>query len=349
MGRRAFGIGLAASSGLAIAVQARINGELGDRLDDGIAAAAISFATGLVVITAVVLLSPSGRRGLRGVRTALRERTLRWWHLLGGVCGGFVVATQGLTVAGLGVAVFTVAIVAGQTASSLAVDRSGLSPGGVELVSRARVAGAGLCVLAVLVSIADRLGTPRTLGLALLPLVAGVGIAWQLAVNGRVRAAAGSPWPATFINFLAGMAALLVGFAVGVMVRGWPAGELPAEPWLYAGGVLGILIIGTAAAVVRVTGVLLLGLSTIAGQVVGALLLDLVVPAARSPGINTYAGAALTLAAVVIAVLPSARARVSSEGSAGVGGVTGEHLRVRVDRDRGVVHRGGGLPEPGGD
>jgi transporter family-2 protein len=51
--------------------------------------------------------------------------------------------------------------------------------------------------------------------------------------------------------------------------------------------------------------VLLLGLGMIAGQVTGALLLDATVPgAAGRPGWNTMLGAALTLVAVAVAVLP---------------------------------------------
>lgn len=275
MGRRVLGAGLAAGSGLAMAAQARVNGELATRLGDGVAAAVISFGTGLAVLTVLVPMTARGRQGLRAVRAALHGRQLRWWHLLGGLSGGFVVASQGLTVATLGVAVFTVALVAGQSASGLAVDRVGLGPGGPEPVTPLRMAGAVLCVAAVLLALADRLDAPHALGLAGLPLLAGFGIAWQQAVNGRVRVAAGGSWPATFINFTAGTAALLLAFAVGVAVRGWPDGALPAEPWLYAGGLLGVLVIATAVAVVQVTGVLVLGLSAIAGNVLGALLLDL--------------------------------------------------------------------------
>jgi transporter family-2 protein len=291
-----------------MAAQARVNGELAVQLADGIAAAVISFGTGLVVLTLLVPLTGPGRRGLRDIRAALRSGRLRWWHLLGGLSGGFVVASQGLTVATLGVAVFTVATVAGQSASGLAVDRVGLGPGGAEPVTATRVAGAVLCVLAVVVALADRLDAPRAFGLAVLPLVAGFGIAWQQAVNGRVRAAAGgSIWPATFVNFTAGTVALLVAFAVGVSARGWPDGRLPAEPWLYTGGLLGVVLIGIAVAVVQVTGVLLLGLSAIAGNVLGALLLDLAIPTAGRPGANTYAGAALTLVAVALAAASTRR------------------------------------------
>ncbi|MEV4723907.1 DMT family transporter, partial [Micromonospora humida] len=300
--RRVAGIGLATAAGVGVAVQSRINGELGVRLADGIAAAVISFGVGLLVLLVLVPALPGGRRGLADLRTALRSGALRPWQLLGGVCGAFLVATQGLTIGALGVAVFTVAVVAGQSASSLAVDRAGIGPGGRQPVTGSRLAGAVLTVLAVLLAVGDRLGDPGTLGLALLPLLAGLGLAWQQAVNGLVRAASGSALVATGVNFAVGTVALLVAFGVDLAVRGAPGGALPTEPWLYLGGPIGIVFIAVAAAIVRFTGVLLLGLATIAGQVVGAVVLDVVLPTSAShPGPATLAGALLTLVAVLVA------------------------------------------------
>ncbi|RZU73282.1 transporter family-2 protein [Micromonospora kangleipakensis] len=303
-GRRIAGVGLATASGVAVAVQSRINGELGVRLADGIAAAVVSFGLGLLVLLVLVPATPGGRRGLAALRAALAEGSLRPWQCLGGVCGAFLVATQGLTIGTLGVAVFTVAVVAGQSASSLLVDRAGIGPTGRQPVTPSRLVGAALTVLAVLLAVGDRLGDPGALALALLPLLAGVGIAWQQAVNGRVRGAAGSALAATLVNFTVGAVALLATFAVEVAVRGWPSGSLPTEPWLYLGGPIGIVFIALAAAIVRFTGVLLLALATIAGQIVGAVLLDMLLPTAAShPGPTTLLGAALTLVAVLIAAL----------------------------------------------
>jgi transporter family-2 protein len=308
--RRIAGIGLATAAGVGVAVQSRINGELGVRLADGIAAAVVSFGLGLLVLLVLVPALPGGRRGLAALRGSLRSGALRPWQTLGGVCGALLVATQGLTIGVLGVAVFTVAVVAGQSASSLAVDRAGIGPGGRQPVTVARLAGAVLTVLAVLLAVGDRLGDPDTLVLALLPLLAGLGLAWQQAVNGLVRATSGSALTATLVNFAVGTAALLVAFGVEVAVRGVPGGALPAEPWLYLGGPIGIVFITVAAAIVRFTGVLLLGLATIAGQVVGAVALDAVLPTAAShPGPATLAGALLTLVAVLIATLGPAPRR----------------------------------------
>jgi transporter family-2 protein len=300
--RRIAAVGLATIAGFGVAVQSRINGELGVRLADGIAAAVVSFGVGLLVLLVLVPAAASGRRGLLALRTALREGRLRPWQCLGGVCGALLVATQGLTIGALGVAVFTVAVVAGQSGSSLLVDRAGIGPGGRAPITANRLIGAVLTVLAVLLALADRLGDPDTLLLAVLPLAAGMGVAWQQAVNGQVRAASGSTLAATLVNFTVGTVALLVAFAVDLAVRGWPTGRLPAEPWFYLGGPIGIVFIAIAAALVRFTGVLLLGLATIAGQIIGAALLDVVLPTAASrPGPTTLPGAALTLIAVLIA------------------------------------------------
>jgi transporter family-2 protein len=307
-GRRAGGAGLAVVAGVALAVQSRINGELSVRLNDPIGAATISFGSGLLVLAALVPLLPAGRAGLGNLRTALRERRIRPWQCVGGMCGGFLVATQGLTVPTLGVAVFIVALVAGQSSSSLLVDRAGAGPAGPQPVTPPRLAGAVLTVCAVLLAVGDRIGHPSALALAVLPLLAGLGIAWQQAVNGHVRVVSGSALVAGLLNFVMGTAVLLIAFAVSVALRGLPD-HLPRGPWwLYVGGTLGIIFIAVGAAVVRYTGVLLLGLAMIAGQVTGALLLDAIVPGdAGRPGWNTVLGAALTLVAVAVAVVPPRR------------------------------------------
>ncbi|MGA5301596.1 DMT family transporter [Nucisporomicrobium flavum] len=306
--RRAVGVALAVLAGVALAVQSRINGELAVRLDDPIGAALISFGSGLLVLIVLVPALPSGRAGLRSLRAGLRDRRIRVLQCIGGVCGGFLVATQGLTVPTLGVAVFIVAVVAGQSSSSLMVDRAGTGPGGPQPVTAPRLAGAVLTVAAVVISVADRIGHSGALVLAILPLLAGLGIAWQQAVNGHVRIVANSAMVAGLINFLTGTAVLVLAYAISVLVRGTP-GHLPHGPWwLYVGGTMGIVFIAVGATVVRYTGVLLLGLSMIAGQVTGALLVDEIVPGdAGRPGWNTILGAALTLVAVGVAVLPARR------------------------------------------
>jgi transporter family-2 protein len=301
--RRLTGAVLAALGGVGLATQGRINGQLGHLIGDGLFAALVSFGVGLALLVTAVLAWRPGRRGVARLLAQIRDGNLRWWQCLGGVCGAFLVATQGITISMLGVAVFTVAVVAGQVATSLAVDRAGIAPGGTRPITVPRAAGALLAIIAILVAVSDELGQPTGLWWAFLPALAGVGLAWQLAVNGLVRAAAGSVTVATLVNFAVGTAALVLAAAVDVAVRGWPA-DPPAQWWLYVGGVLGIGAIVTAVIAVRLVGVLLVGLSSVAGQLVGAVALDLVVPTDGGRlSMASVAGAAITMAAVGVAAL----------------------------------------------
>ncbi|GAA2780360.1 DMT family transporter [Saccharopolyspora taberi] len=307
---RILGMAGATAVGVLLSIQARINGALGARLDDPIAAAVVSFGAGLVVLVGCATAIPSARLGARRVVAQIRsDQGLRWWQCLGGVCGGYLVFTQSMTAQVLGVALFTITVVAGQVGSGLVVDRLGLGPAGPQRVTTPRLLGAALAVVAVLIAVSAQLGTSRADWLVLLPALAGIGLSWQAAVNGRVRQTARSSVLASTVNFGIGTCALLLAFAVEVAVRGLPA-ELPPEPWLYVGGFLGIFVIGGSVALVRYTGVLVLALGMIAGQLVGALLLDVVVP---SPGttvpVSTVVGVGLTLVAVGVAAMPDRKLR----------------------------------------
>ncbi|HEY1487250.1 MAG TPA: DMT family transporter [Micromonosporaceae bacterium] len=302
MNPKAIGVAAAFLGGLAVAGQSQINGDLGAHMHDGFAAALVSFLVGLVVVGAVAMLQPSARVGMAEVRSALALHKLRFWQCLGGAGGALVVASQSLTVGTLGVALFTVALVAGQSSGSLAVDRAGLGPSGPQQLTARRVTGALLTIVAVAIAVGNRLDTASAIGLAIVPVAAGLATSVQQAVNGRVRAAAGSVTAATLINFIVGTVILTIALAVDLTIRGLPTGSLPWQPWLYLGGILGVGYIALSAAIVQRIGVLLLGLASIAGQLVGAVALDALVPGgAGSPPINTLIGVALTLIAVTIA------------------------------------------------
>lgn len=320
---RAVGVALAIVAGFAAALQSRVNGTLATETGTAFGTAALSFGSGLVLLTLALPFSRAGRSALGQVATGLRRGGaaggLRWWECLGGLGGAFYVMSQGLTVDALGVAVFTIALVAGQSVSSLVIDRLGLAPGGVRLVTVGRALGPVLTVVAVVV-VSGAGAATAALGLALFPLVAGVLQSFQQALNGRVRAAVrpadstaggndGGVLAATFVSFLVGTAALLVVFGVSLVVDGAPTGTLPPDLLLYSGGLLGIVFIALQAAVVQRIGVLLLGLGMIAGQVVGALVLDVASPAVAPPGAATYAGAALTLVAVAVPLVEGALRR----------------------------------------
>lgn len=299
-----------------VAIQSRINGELGSVLGDGIAAALISFGSGLLILLVGTALVPPIRRGLarvwRAIRTPMRGAGgLRWWQCVGGVAGAWLVATQSITVSVIGVAVFTVAVVAGQAVSSLVVDRLGIGPAGPQPYTRLRIVGAGVALAAVVLAVSERLGHPDGLLLAVLPAIGGVGTAFQQAINGRVaRTASPDSYGAVaagVVNFAVGFVALLIVFLADLALRGAPR-HLPSEPWLYLGGACGVIFISAAAAVVRVVGVFVLGLGTIAGQLIASLFIDLFLPASDAAvTVPVVAGTVLALVAVVVAALPNLR------------------------------------------
>jgi transporter family-2 protein len=310
-------VGLALAGGAVFALQNRVNGELGSRAGSPVWAAFVSFASGLVVLAVATAVVPRLRRA---VRAAVADR-LPWWTYTGGLAGATLVAISAVVVPQVGVATFTVGVVAGQAVGGLLVDRAGLGPGGPQPVSAPRVAGAGLAVLAVLLVRLGHGGGEVSGGLLLVLLVASaLGGGWsslQQALNGRVNQATGEPLLAALGNFALGTAVLAI--AVGVLGaagsgpdRAWPGG-----PWLYAGGLLGIAYILMAVTTIRRLGVLRLGLLTVAGQLAGGVLLDLASPGkAGAPGLATLAAVLLTLAAVAVAGWRPAHSRSRRRSSA---------------------------------
>lgn len=294
-------------TGVLVALQSRINGELGQRLGDGFVSALISFGSGLVILAVASLFWRPGRRGIVRVATAVRTRRIPWWYVVGGSAGAFFVLSQSLVVGLVGVALFTVGVVAGQTVSSLLVDRRGLGTARPKPVTPQRLLGAVLALVAVVLAASSELRPGIPLWVLLVPFGAGLAVGWQQAVNGQVKAVAGSAFTATFGNFLVGAIVLLVAAVIHTAIVGWPT-HFPVTPWLYLGGTVGTVFIAGQAAIVRSTGVLLMGLAVLSGQLVTAVLFDLLAPVqSHAVAPVTIAGAALTLLAVVIAAIPRRR------------------------------------------
>jgi transporter family-2 protein len=304
---------IAIACGALVATQSRINGELGRQLGDGYAAALLSFGSGLVLLCVAMLFWKPGRRGLSTVLVALRTRTIPWWYVCGGAAGALLVLSQGLTAALLGVALFTVATVCGQTISGLLLDRRGLGTMAPKAVTWTRLAGSALALVAVAWSVSSQIVGSIPLWMLVMPFIAGLGIGWQQAVNGQVRGIAESALTATFVNFVVGTTVLLIALLVHVGVAGLHL-HFPSSPLLYLGGAIGVVFIAGAAILVRITGVLLLGLSTVAGQLSASLVLDVVAPVSgHVVAWTTVAGTLLTLVAVGIAAVPSRAVRARSE------------------------------------
>ena len=297
---------LCVTVGMLTALQSRMNGELSIRMHNGIEAAVWSFVSGLSILIGIMVLSRRARSGVLGVPAAIRRGDLAWWQILGGVLGGFFVAVQSTVVPVIGVAVFTIAVVAGQSTNSLVVDRIGLGPAGKQAITWQRLVGAVLAVGAVTLGVSQRLSSGS---IPLLPVVfavlGGALIAVQGATNGRVSFVTGQPLSAAFLNFLFGT--MVLGASLGV---GWAVfdkdvhGLFVAPWWAYFGGIIGLVFIVIAAWSVPIIGVLMFALLAISGQLAGSMTLDIVAP---TPGsevtLSLVAGVLLAFVAIGIAAV----------------------------------------------
>ena len=302
-------LGGAVLVGVFTALQARINGQLGARLDDGLVAAAVSFGSGLVILIVLSAAVPSGRRGFATLVTGVRSRGIPWWMLAGGAAGALTVATQGIAVGIIGVSLFTVGVVAGQAVSGLVLDRVGYGPAGVVAVTLPRLVGGALALVAVGIALTGDGLSGIPWWMLALPFLTGIGIAWQQATNGRLRQRVGTPLTATLVNFAGGTVLLVAAAVVHVALVGMPD-PLPAEAWLYVGGAIGVVYIFMSAALVAHTGVLLLGLGAVVGQLGMSFALDALWPAPASPGLaQEIAMVLVALLSVVVATVPWRRLR----------------------------------------
>lgn len=308
-------VAMAVAAGLAMAGQSAANGALAGRLGSPLSAAMVSNVLGGVLLFAIVAAFPDVRRGLRRIRADRRP----WWVYIGGAFGALFLFTGALAVPLIGVALFTVGQVCGQTGGGLLADRLGLGPNGRVRVTGWRVLGTVLAVAAVVTAQFGH-GLKSDAAWWLLPFVAviGVGLAGQSAFNGRVTQISRQPFATGVVNFLVGTGVLVVVFVPLRIAGSVPWNGLPSEPWLYAGGLVGPFVVALVVTAVASIGVLRSGLATLAGQLGGALALDVArTHAAPSPWV--VAGVAITAVAVFVSgrgnkPLGDARARPSTAG-----------------------------------
>ena len=279
---------LAALSGLMIALQARANGELSHRLNNGLEAALVSFGSGLIIIAVIAVFNPAIKEGLKNLRSAVANKEIAQWKLLAGALGGSFVAIQTHIVPLIGVAIYSVASIAGQTAISLVVDRIGLTGGGKKLISGRRVAAAVLTVLAVFVSVFDRIDAKNlSLFAVVLGCIAGAVVGVQRALNGQINEHSHQSFTTSLLNFITGTSLLVILILGGVLIGKIELVPLPAGPWwIYTGGTIGIIYIAFTSTIVQHLGVLTFTLFSVGGQLVASLVIDLISP---TNGVNVSA------------------------------------------------------------
>ncbi|MFZ9998865.1 MAG: DMT family transporter [Candidatus Nanopelagicaceae bacterium] len=295
--------GLAALSGVMIAFQARANGELSYRLDNAPQAALVSFSSGLFFITIYAIFSPKIKEGIKRLRSAVSRGEIPKIRLLAGSLGGAFVALQTSVVPLIGVALYSVASIAGQSAVSLLVDRIGLTGGGVKLISSRRISAAFITVLAVLVSVIDKLEADNfQLFALLLALIAGALVGVQRALNGQINEYSQNSYTTSLLNFITGTSFLTLFIIILIVLGRVELEPLPIGPWwIYTGGVIGVIYIAATSLIVQHLGVLTFTLFSVGGQLIASLLLDIYSPT-QGVSVSWYlvSGIAMTYIGVLV-------------------------------------------------
>ena len=303
---------LAALSGILIALQARANGELSHQLGNGLEAALVSFGSGLIIIVLISVFNPSIKEGIRNLREAVQEKKIARWKLFAGMLGGTWVAVQTHIVPLIGVAIFSVASIAGQATASLIVDRIGLTGGGKKLLSKRRVAAALITVLAVLLSVLDRLDASNLSKFAVfLGVVTGALGGIQRAMNGEINEYSHQSFTTSLLNFIMGTTFLVVLLIVMILAKRIELVPLPSGPWwIYTGGVIGVIYIAFSSTIVQHLGVLNFTLFSVGGQLVGSLAIDVLYPT-DGVQISAYliSGIVMTYLGVIVGGVSSSRVR----------------------------------------
>jgi transporter family-2 protein len=301
---------LAALSGILISLQARANGELSLRLNNGLEAALISFSSGLLLISIISIFNPAIRRGAKSLRTAVAAKEIAPWTLFAGVLGGTFVAVQTQIVPLIGVAIYSVASIAGQGATSLIVDRIGLTGGGKKAITPRRIAAAVVTVLAVFVSVLDRIEAKDLSLIAVFVAgVAGALVGIQRAMNGLINEHSQQSFTTSLLNFIMGTTTLGIVFIIAVAIGKVEIVPLPSGPWwIYMGGTVGVIYIAFTSTIVQHLGVLTFTLFSTGGQLVGALCIDLILPT-EGVSVSTYlvSGIIMTFLGVLVGGVNSSK------------------------------------------
>lgn len=289
-----------------ITAQSSINSELNTYTENPLITALINFTTGLMVLSVMMIFSRPIRKGFISIPRLVREGRLKRWQLFGGLSGAFFVASQSSLVQVIGVAIFTVAAVAGQTSAALLVDKLGIGPAGKQPVTLMRIGAAILGIVGVLVSVLGQDSTGQfAFGAVLISFAAGALVSTQPALNGQIANHTGQPAAATMVNFIVGFITLVVVYAGAHQVNP-QSFNVPPMPWenpvIWLGGPFGVLFVLTASFMAKTLGVFLFTLTSVVGQLSGAILMDVLFPTA-STNITwqLLLGISITGAAVVLA------------------------------------------------
>jgi len=249
-------------------------------MGDSLEAAIVSFTTGLLFVAVIALFRKDVRSGFRQIFSAVNLKLLPSWRLGAGALGASFVAMQTYAVPIAGVALFTVASLAGQTGISLWVDHVGLAGGSRVIITKRRVIAAIITILAVVVSTWDRFTISNfSLFTIVLAVFSGTWVGVQRALNGQINSYSKASFATSLLNFITGTTFLLFLLLLRTLFTDHSVMNFTSGPWwMFLGGSIGVIYIALSAHIVQYVGVLEFTLFSVGGMLIGSLLIDIIVP-----------------------------------------------------------------------
>jgi len=249
-------------------------------MGDSLEAAIVSFTTGLLFVAVIALFRKDVRSGFRQIFSAVNLKLLPSWRLGAGALGASFVAMQTYAVPIAGVALFTVASLAGQTGISLWVDHVGLAGGSRVIITKRRVIAAIVTILAVVISTWDRFTISNfSLLTIVLAVFSGTWVGVQRALNAQINSYSKASFATSLLNFITGTTFLLFLLLLRILFTDHSVMNFTSGPWwMFLGGSIGVIYIALSAHIVQHVGVLEFTLFSVGGMLVGSLLIDIIVP-----------------------------------------------------------------------
>ena len=249
-------------------------------MGDSLEAAIVSFTTGLLFVSVIALFRKDVRSGFRQIFSAVNLKLLASWRLGAGALGASFVAMQTYAVPIAGVALFTVASLAGQTGISLWVDHVGLAGGSRVIITKRRVIAAIVTILAVVISTWDRFTISNfSLLTIVLAVFSGTWVGVQRALNGQINSYSKASFATSLLNFITGTTFLLFLLLLRTLFTDHSVMNFTSGPWwMFLGGSIGVIYIALSAHIVQYVGVLEFTLFSVGGMLIGSLLIDIIVP-----------------------------------------------------------------------
>ena len=179
-----------------------------------------------------------------------------------------------------------------------------------------RIAAAVVTVLAVFVSVLDRIETKDLSFIAVaLAGLAGSIVGVQRAMNGLINEHSQQSFTTSLLNFIMGSSALGIVLLIAVAIGKVEFVALPAGPWwIYMGGTIGVIYIAFTSTIVQHLGVLTFTLFSTGGTLVGALLIDLISPT-EGVSVSAYlvSGIVMTFLGVLVGGVNSSKPSTQSK------------------------------------